>query len=63
MSEAFVQGKELRKFFGISERQFTRWLKEGCPCVRVGSDGRGQARFRISAVEAWLEARTAAAKR
>ncbi|MGN0861083.1 MAG: helix-turn-helix transcriptional regulator [Candidatus Spyradosoma sp.] len=61
--ETYITRKEICAAFGISERQIARWLKEGCPCVRIGAGGRGDPRFRVSAVEAWLTARTEAAKR
>lgn len=62
-TENYVRRAELGKFFTVSQRTISRWLREGCPCVRIGASGRGDARFRISAVEEWLNARTEIAKR
>lgn len=61
--EKYVSRREICEIFRISERQIARWLKEGCPCVRIGAGGRGDPRFRVSRVEEWLTARTEAAKR
>lgn len=40
-SEGYVNRVELQKYFGVSTRTIARWLVEGCPCIRIGSQGRG----------------------
>lgn len=62
-TENYVRRVELAKFFTVSQRTISRWLCEGCPCLRIGARGRGDARFRLSEVEEWLNARTETAKR
>ena len=61
--EGYVKNKELRKYFNVSARTVARWLRENCPCIRIGAGGEGDPRFRISEVEAWLNVRTEVAKR
>lgn len=62
-NEKFITKSELCEFFTVSERTVFRWLREGCPCVRIGTGGKGDARFRVSNVEAWLNNRSELAKR
>lgn len=62
-TEKFITKDSLCEFFSVSERTVWRWLREGCPCVRIGAGGRGDARFRASDVEAWLNNRSEVAKR
>lgn len=61
--EPYVNRAELQEIFGVSPRTVARWISEGCPCVRIGSGGRGDPRFRVSKIDAWLENRTEVAKR
>ena len=63
LSERYVKRAELQKYFGVSTRTIARWLLENCPCVRIGSQGEGDPRFKISRVEAWLETRSELARR
>ncbi|MGN0834685.1 MAG: helix-turn-helix transcriptional regulator [Candidatus Spyradosoma sp.] len=63
IQENYVTRREICEAFRISERQIARWLKEGCPCVRIGAGGKGDPRFRVAQVEAWLTARMNAAQR
>lgn len=62
-SEGYVNRVGLQKHFGVSTRTIARWLFEDCPCIRIGSHGKGDPRFKISRVEAWLETRSEVAKR
>lgn len=62
-NEKFITKSELCEFFSVSERTVFRWLREGCPCVRIGARGKGDARFRVSNVEVWLNNRSELAKR
>ena len=61
--EPYVNRAELQKIFGVSPRAGARGIGGGCPGVRVGSRGRGDARFRVAKIDAWLEHRTEVAKR
>jgi phage terminase Nu1 subunit (DNA packaging protein) len=61
--EEYVGRKELQKHFKVSARTVARWMLEECPCIRIGTGGRGDPRFRISKVESWLDIRTEVAKR
>ena len=61
--ENYVTRKYIKKVFGVSERTIVRWLANDCPCIRIGRNGTGDPRFRISDVDAWLETRAEVAKR
>lgn len=61
--ENYVTRKYLKKVFGVSERTIVRWLANGCPCIRIGRNGTGDPRFRISDVENWIEIKAEVAKR
>lgn len=60
---AFVDRRTLATAFCVSTRTVSRWLQEGCPCLRVGRGGKGDARFKLADVESWLSARSIAANR
>ncbi len=59
----YTTRKELCAVFTVSERTVFRWLREGCPCVRIGKGGKGDARFKVSEVEEWLIRRTEVSQR
>lgn len=61
--ELYIRRNELCAAFTVSERTVFRWLREGCPCVRIGARGKGDARFKVSEVEAWLLRRMEIEKR
>lgn len=61
--EAYITRAGLQKCFGVSTRTVARWIRNGCPCIRTGPNGRGDPRFRFSKVEAWLDAQAEVAKR
>lgn len=42
---------ELSKHFSVSERTVFRWIKAGCPRLKIGKSG---ARFNPEDVEQWL---------
>ena len=63
MFEPYVTRKHLKDAFGISERTIVRWLAKGCPCVRIGKDGTGYPRVRLSVVEGWIESQAEGVKR
>lgn len=62
-SESYINRAGLQKRFGVSARTVARWISNGCPCIRIGQNGRGDPRFRFSKVESWLEAQAEVAKR
>jgi hypothetical protein len=58
--EPLVTKRQLARHLVVCERTIERWERDGLPCRRLWSrrkDGRQPIRYRITEVEAWLEAR------
>lgn len=55
--ERWLSKRKIARHYDYSERTINRWVAAGCPSRMIG----GERRFRLSAVDAWLDEMSAAA--
>ncbi|MDQ7039142.1 MAG: hypothetical protein Q9N26_08140 [Aquificota bacterium] len=53
-----VDSKKLRELLGVSKPTVTKWVKEGCPHMRLGDTEGSPLRFVFEEVVEWLRVET-----